>query len=204
MSQLDYPPTILDLIQCLKSLPGIGSRGAERLALWMLNHRQQEAKTLAICIQTTMDCISPCPECGFFVEDGASCPACADPLRDHTLICVVEEPTDILPIERSRAFNGVYHSLGGKLSPLDDIGPEDLRIDVLLQRVDAAGPDCEVILATGSDVEGEATAAYLTELLKKKQCRISRLAQGMPAGSGLEQADPLTLIKALQGRTACQ
>jgi len=132
---------------------------------------------------------------------GVTCSAaCRDEERDSRLICVVEQATDVIPIERSSAYRGLYHCLGGKLSPLDDVEPEDLNIQSLVERV-SRQPDCEVILATGSDVEGEATATYLHHLLKEMDCRISRPAQGLPAGSGLSHADTLTLMKALEGRT---
>lgn len=202
MNALDYPPAVLELVLHLKSLPSIGTRGAERMALWMLQNHREEAASLAKSILETMDTVQHCPECGFFTQGEGLCPACEDPMRDHKLFCVVEQATDILPIERSSAFQGVYHCLGGKLSPLDDVGPEDLNIESLISRVEREG-DCEIILATGSDVEGEATATYLTGILKAKGCRVSRLAQGLPAGSGLVHADALTLMKALQGRTEC-
>lgn len=202
MNSLDYPPVVLELVQHLKTLPSIGTRGAERMALWMIQNHRDEANSLARSIQETMETVRHCLECGFFTQGDELCPACADSLRDHKLFCVVEQATDILPIERSGIFQGVYHCLGGKLSPLDDIGPEHLNIETLLRRVEQQ-TGCEVILATGSDVEGEATATYLTGLLKLKGCRISRLAQGLPAGSGLGHADALTLMKALQGRIEC-
>lgn len=143
--------------------------------------------------------VTPCPVCGFFSTEGEPCVACRDEERDSRLICVVEQATDVIPIERSSAYRGLYHCLGGKLSPLDDVEPEDLNIQSLMERV-SRQPDCEVILATGSDVEGEATATYLHHLLKEMDCRISRPAQGLPAGSGLSHADTLTLMKALEGR----
>ncbi len=202
MNSLDYPPAILELVLHLKTLPSIGTRGAERMALWMLQNNQDKANALAKSIVDTMEAVRHCSECGFFTQGEELCPACADPMRDHKLFCIVEQATDILPIERSSVFQGVYHCLGGKLSPLDDIGPENLNIDSLLARV-ARETDCEVILATGSDVEGEATATYLTSILRGKGCRVSRLAQGLPAGAGLGHADALTLMKALQGRTEC-
>ncbi|MEY5012510.1 MAG: recombination protein RecR, partial [Verrucomicrobiota bacterium] len=128
---------------------------------------------------------------------------CDDPKRDDHLLCVVEQATDVLPLERSGALRGRYHCLGGKLSPLDRVSPEDLRIPQLLQRIDAtlaAGAEIEVVLALGSDVEGEATANYLAEMLRGKNCRLTRIAQGLPAGGGLEHADELTLLRAMQGR----
>ena len=141
----------------------------------------------------------PCPKCGFFsTSDG--CPVCTDPKRDDSLLCVVEQATDVLPLERSGAFKGRYHCLGGRLSPLDNVRPEDLRIEELLDRIGPDGQEIEVILALGADVEGEATAHYLAELLRKRRCKVTRIAQGLPAGGGLENADELTLLRALEGR----
>lgn len=201
MSQLDYPPLVLELISRLKLLPSIGSRGAERMALWLLQGHRGEAEELAGAISRSVEGTRVCSECGFFCE-GDVCVACADETRDRHLFCVVEQATDILPIERSGVYRGLYHCLGGKLSPLDDVEPEDLNIGGLLRRIQSE-PACEVILATGSDLEGEATALYLTSLLKERGCKVSRLAQGLPAGAGLGHADSLTLMKALQGRIEC-
>ncbi len=199
MKAQDYPPPVLELIAQLKRMPGIGSRGAERLALWFLQHGRNEARTLAAALTQASDTISSCPECGFFSCRGERCTACSDPTRDANLLCVIEQPTDVLPIERCGNYRGLYHCLGGKISPLDGIMPEDLSITRLLDRV-RAHPDCEVILAVGSDVEGEATALYLADQLSPLNCRVSRLAQGMPAGAGLGHADAITLMRALEGR----
>ena len=200
MNNLDYPIPVLELVTALKQLPGIGTRGAERMALWMLQGHMGEAEAIARTIGQAAEHVTPCPVCGFFSTEGEPCAACRDEERDSRLICVVEQATDVIPIERSSAYRGLYHCLGGKLSPLDDVEPEDLNIQSLVERV-SRQPDCEVILATGSDVEGEATATYLHHLLKEMDCRISRPAQGLPAGSGLSHADTLTLMKALEGRT---
>lgn len=199
MSQLDYPSDVLDLIAGLKQLPGIGLRGAERMALWLLQNGRDDTEKLAESMIRAVEHIGHCRDCGFFAT-GELCEACSDPARDHSCFCVVEQATDVLPIERSAVYKGLYHCLGGKLSPLDDVEPEDLNIDSLLRRV-REKPGCEVILATGSDVEGEATADYLTGLLRETGCKITRIAQGIPAGAGLGHADALTLMKALQGRT---
>lgn len=199
MKAQEYPPAVLELIASLKRMPGIGSRGAERLALWFLQQGRNDARRLAAALNTSADTIGTCPECGFFAEEGALCTACADAARDNTTLCVVEQPTDVLPIERCGLFRGLYHCLGGKISPLDGVMPEDLAIDKLLSRVKAR-PGCEVILAVGSDVEGEATALYLAEQLAALPCRCTRLAQGMPAGAGLGHADAVTLMRALEGR----
>jgi recombination protein RecR len=154
---------------------------------------------LAKTLQTAKETIRPCPVCGFFAT-AEGCGICDDPKRDERMLCVVEQATDVLPLERSGSFRGRYHCLGGKLSPLDRVSPEDLSIPALLRRVDAASDEIEVVLALGSDVEGEATANYLIELLRGRNCRLTRIAQGLPASGGLEHADELTLIRAMQGR----
>ncbi len=199
MKALDYPPALSELISALKRMPGVGSRGAERLALWFLQSARNEAHSLAAALTSAADSISSCPVCGFFSPQGERCAACSDPERDATLLCVVEQPTDILPIERCGLFRGLYHCLKGKISPLDGVMPEDLTVDRLLSRV-SAHPGCEVILALSSDVEGEATALYLAEALASLPCRVSRLAQGLPSGSSLSHTDALTLAQAFAGR----
>ncbi len=202
MAQADFPEPVKDLIAALKRLPGVGPRSAERIALWILQSPQADAPALAAAIVHAKDTIIACPVCGFFAVQGA-CQLCEDPKRDDRLLCVVEQTTDVLPLERSGAFRGRYHCLGGKLSPLDRVAPEDLRIPALLQRIETAAVDLEIILALGADVEGEATANYLAGLLRGRNCRISRIAQGLPAGGGLEHADGLTLLRALEGRRPC-
>lgn len=199
MKAQDYPAAVLELMMQLKRMPGIGSRGAERYALWFLQHGRQEARQLAAALVQAADTIATCPECGFFAPRGERCTACNDPARDQNILCVVEQPTDVLPIERSGVYHGLYHCLGGKISPLDGVMPEDLAVERLMERV-RSHPGCEVVIAVGSDVEGEATALYLAEQLSVLDCRVSRLAQGMPAGAGLGHTDPLTLMRALQGR----
>ena len=200
MKVQDYPPSVQELIACLKRMPGTGRRSAERLALWFLQRGEGDARALASALTQAVESTAACPECGFFATRGQLCTACSDPARDASLICVVEQATDVLPIERCGFFRGLYHCLGGRISPLDGVMPEDLSLERLLERV-RSHPDCEVILAVGSDVEGEATALYLAEQLAALPCRVSRLAQGMPAGAGLGQADAVTLMRALQGRT---
>lgn len=200
MKRFDYPPAIKTLVAELKRMPGIGPRSAERIALWMIQSRDARPADIARIIAETTQTIHPCPRCGFFATEPL-CDFCADENRDRTVLCVVEQPTDILPLERTGAFRGHYHALGGRIAPLDHVGPEDLRIDALIARVQAESP-AEVILALGSDVEGEATANYLAQLLRGLPVKISRLAQGMPAGGGLEHADELTLSRALAGRTS--
>lgn len=200
MKRAEYPQPLRTLIAELKRLPGIGARSAERIALWMLHSPDAHPASLGNAIAEALARVRPCPLCGFFTES-EPCALCLDPQRDPHLLCVVEHPTDILPIERSGAFHGLYHSLGGKISPLNHVGPDALRIPQLLQRVQTAGPS-EVILALSGDVEGEATSHYLLEALAVSPVRVTRLAQGIPAGAGLEFTDELTLARALSGRTA--
>ena len=198
MKRAAYPPALRALIAELKRLPGIGSRSAERIALWMVQSPDAHPDSLGRAIDSLQASVHPCSICGFFTESDP-CPLCLDPSRDHRQLCLVEQPTDILPLERSGAYHGLYHALGGKISPLDHVGPEALRIPQLLRRLESAPPS-EVILALGADVEGEATAHYLADLLKPFPFTLTRLAQGLPAGSGLEYADDLTLHRALSGR----
>lgn len=199
MSKAQYPGPIQRLILLLKSLPGLGPRSAERLALWLMGRGQPRVPELAAALAQLRDQVAECPDCGFFIERGAACAFCGDSRRNARLLCVVETAADVLRLERSGAFAGVYHVLGGRLSPLDNITPADLRIDSLLRRV-AELRSGEVILALGSDVEGESTAHYLAGLLRPLGVAITRLAQGMPAGGGLEHVDELTLHQALSGR----
>jgi recombination protein RecR len=199
MARADFPEPVTALINEFKRLPGIGPRSAERIAVWLLQSSKADPTSLANAIEAAKSAIVPCPICGFFATS-ESCAICSDARRDPSVLCVVEQATDILPLERSGAFRGHYHCLGGKLSPLDRVSPEDLRINELIERIRSAESATEVILALGSDVEGEATANYLAERLRGRNCRITRIAQGLPAGGGLEHADELTLIRALQGR----
>lgn len=168
------------------------------MALWLLQSSKAQPNALAESIQNAATLVTSCGECGFFATV-EGCPVCSDPARDKAKICVVEQATDVLPIERSGAFKGFYHCLGGKLSPLDNVGPEDLRIAALLRRLEGL-QDIEVILALSADVEGEATASYLEELLAERKSSLTRLAQGLPAGGDLEHADALTVSRAFEGR----
>jgi recombination protein RecR len=195
----DYPAPIRELILQMKSLPGLGPRSAERLVLWFMGRGAGRLSELTAALDQLRERVSHCEECGFFTEKDTECGLCHDPKRQRQILCVVEETSDVLKLERSRSFNGLYHVLGGKLSPLDNIGPGELRITELLQRVNALGVE-EVILAVGADVEGEATASYLADLLQPSGVSVSRLAQGMPAGGGLEHVDEMTLYQALSGR----
>jgi recombination protein RecR len=199
MQRIDYPPLIQQLIHQLRRMPGVGPRSAERMALWIVQRKEARADLIAEAISKTVSGIRACVRCGFFAEAN-QCAICSDPGRDTQSLCVVEQPTDILWLERSGAFRGLYHSLGGRLSPLDHIGPEDLRIDSLVRRVKEDQLQ-EVIFALSLDVEGEATLSYIGELLKLEGVNITRMAQGLPAGSGLETADELTLARAFNGRT---
>ena len=199
MKATHYPLPIRVLVGELKRLPGIGPRSAERIALWMVQSRDARSADIAASIAAVSERIKPCKCCGFFTETEL-CEFCADTGRDKTLLCVVEQPTDMLPLERTGRFRGSYHALGGRISPLEHIGPEHLRVAELIARVREETPK-EVILALGADVEGEATANYLAGLLKEFPVSITRLAQGLPAGGGLEHADELTLSRAISGRT---
>ncbi|HLB33011.1 MAG TPA: recombination mediator RecR [Chthoniobacterales bacterium] len=198
MPYLDYPDSFRELTKQLRRLPGIGPRGAERIALWMFSSPHAHPEYLSEALKNASTQLMSCRLCGFF-SSGPYCSLCSDTNRASKELCVVEMMTDILPLERSGAFHGRYHALGGKLSPLDGVGPEQLRIAELMERVVQEQPP-EVILALGSDVEGEATAHYLAELLEPTGVKITRIAQGLPAGGGVEQADPLTLQRALMNR----
>lgn len=200
MAKIDFPEPVKAMIAELKKLPGIGPRSAERIAAWLLQNKKADPPALAAAVGNAREKIIACPICGFFATREV-CEICADTRREGSGLCVVEQATDVLPLERSGAFKGKYHCLGGKLSPLDRISPEDLRIPQLLRRLDCpAAGKMEVILALGSDVEGEATSNYLADLLRNRNVRLTRIAQGLPAGGGLEHADELTLMRALQGR----
>lgn len=198
MAKLDYPEPLQALIAQFKKLPGVGPRSAERIGLWMMQHKKANSEELEQALSNSRATVSLCGVCGFFTERDR-CQLCEDETRDSSLLCVVEQATDVLPIERSGAFDGYYHCLGGKLSPLDDTRPEDLNISSLVRRLKQAEAG-EVILALSSDVEGEATANYLEPLLVESGWKVTRIAQGLPAGGGLEHADGLTLMRALQGR----
>lgn len=202
MAKADFPEPVRTLVSELKRLPGVGPRSAERIAVWLLQSPKADPAALAKAVVMAQQKVRPCPVCGFFATV-EGCVICDDPKRDARVLCVVEQATDVLPLERSGVFKGRYHCLGGKLSPLDRVSPEDLHIAELLRRVDGSGEEIEVILALGSDVEGEATANYLADLLRGRKCRLTRIAQGLPAGGGLEHADELTLMRAMEGRRSC-
>lgn len=198
MAIIDYPAPVKNLISCLKKMPGIGPKSAERIAVWMIQHGHDLSGNLASALTDATESIGECDVCGFFSTDG--CQICEAQDREPGSLCVVEQPTDVLLLERSGAFKGQYHVLRGKISPLDDVGPDDLRIDELINRL-KTGDFTETILALSADVEGEATANYLADsLLEFESIDISRLAHGISVGGGLESADELTLLRALQGR----
>lgn len=194
----DYPDSFINLTRELRRLPGIGPRSAERIALWLLGGKDARPSQLAAAIALAAETIRPCKRCGFFAVDDL-CEICLQPARAGRELCVVEQATDILPLERSGAFAGLYHALGGRLAPLDHVGPDELRIDVLVRRVSDEKPS-EIILALSADVEGEATTNYLVEILAPLGVPVSRIAHGLPAGGGLEHADQVTLQRALSGR----
>jgi recombination protein RecR len=198
MKRIEYPPALKGLVAELKRMPGVGPRSAERIALWMVQRPEARPQEIGRAIAEVAAQVQPCRQCGFFAE-GERCEICLDPAREGGLLCVVENATDILPIERTGVYRGLYHALGGRISPLDHVGPEQLRIDSLLQRVREGGLT-EVILALAADVEGEATASYLAGLLRELPVAVTRIAQGLPAGGGLEFADELTVSRALSGR----
>jgi recombination protein RecR len=199
LRKTEYPAALRELIGQLRQMPGIGPRSAERIALWMVQSSKGQPEQIARAITDTRTTVHPCSRCGFFATEEL-CDICSDPTRASDILCVVEQPTDILPLEKTSAFRGRYHSLGGRIAPLDHVGPEDLRINQLIERVDTEQFN-EVIFALASDVEGEATTNYIVDLLKGKPVTLTRIARGLPAGGGLESADELTLYQALSGRT---
>lgn len=202
MTRLRFPAEVDGLVGALKRLPGIGPRSASRIAVWLLQQGRAEALEGLSRALEAVEVVRLCPDCGFFASETAPpCAACDPQLRDQHAVCVVEQPTEVLALEQTGQFHGRYHCLGGRLAPLDDIGPEQLRLRPLLDLL-RRGEVRELILATGADVEGEATASWLAELARSllPDLAITRLAQGLPAGAGLEAADPLTLLRALSGR----
>ncbi len=192
------PDSITTLIAALGKLPGVGPRSAERIALHLVQTESGVVKNLAEAIVTARERIQFCATCGALTEK-SPCSTCEDPRRDGSLICVVERAVDILSIEKSGTYRGKFHVLGGKISPLDGVEPEDLRIVELEKRL-TTEPIKEVVIALGTDVEGDATSNYLAKRLARPGLKVSRIAYGLPAGSGLEYADELTLSRALEGR----
>lgn len=192
------PPPIVELIAALRRLPGIGPRSAERLALHLVQSDPDQIKVLASSLVKACEQVQACSICGGLTEQ-QPCRICDDPRRDHSIVCVVERAVDVISIEKAGGFRGVYHVLGGRLSPTSGVGPEDLRIAELEQRL-ATGTVTEVILALPTDVEGDATSHYLGKQISARGVRVTRIAHGLPAGSGLEFADELTLSRAIEGR----
>ena len=192
-----FSPAVENLVAQLSRLPGVGSRTAQRLAFHLLQRPKDEALALAQAIEEVKERVRFCRECGNLTED-ETCAICLDPRRDHAVICVVEQPVDLVSLERTHEYRGLYHVLGGALSPLDGVEPEHLRVDELLGRVERNGV-VEVVLATNPNMTGEATAAYLADRLRGR-VRVTRLASGLPVGGDLEYADEVTLGRALAGR----
>ena len=195
---MDYPAPVARLIDELRKLPGIGPKSAQRIAFHLLRGTRDDSTRLAEAISTLLDGVRACTVC-HAVTDREVCATCSDPARTGRMICVVEEPHDVVSIERTRDYRGRYHVLHGALSQLQGVGPDELRIPSLLDRVRAGGVE-EVILATSPTVEGEATAVYLAGLLKPLGVRVTRIAMGVPVGSDLEWADEVTMAKAMEGR----
>jgi len=193
-----YEGAVQDLIDELGRLPGVGPKGAQRIAFHLLQADSDDVSRLVTALTEVKARVRFCEVCGN-VAEAERCRICADSRRDHTAICVVEEPKDIVAIERTREFRGTYHVLGGAISPIDGIGPDDLRVRELMQRL-ASGEVQEVIIATDPNLEGEATATYLSRLLRDVGLTVTRLASGLPVGGDLEYADEVTLGRAFEGR----
>nr|WP_273399730.1 recombination mediator RecR [Bifidobacterium indicum] len=195
-----YDGAIQDLIDSFAKLPGIGPKGAQRIAFHLLGVDRQSAQDLADAIMTVKEKVRFCEICGNVCET-SPCPICQDPRRDRSVICLVEEPKDVMSIERTGEYRGLYHVLGGAIDPMSNVGPGDLRIPELLQRL-KSGEVKEIILALDPNIEGEATTTYLARLLDPLEITVTRLASGLPVGSDLEYADEITLGRAISGRRA--
>jgi recombination protein RecR len=193
-----YPPTITNLIKNISKLPGIGEKTAERLAMHILRAPRKEAEQLSRSIVEVKEKVRLCKLC-HGLSDDEICKICTDPTRDASLLCVVEQPADMVAMERSGAFSGRYHILSGVLSPMNGVGPEDIRIAELIAKV-KKGQIKEVVLATGTNVEGEATASYIAERLQTYALKVTRIASGVPMGGDLKYVDQVTLKKALEAR----
>ncbi len=194
-----FPPALESLVEQFARLPGIGRKSAQRLAFYILGQPEEAAKAFADALLNAKKSISCCPVCQNLTEGEGPCALCTSPRRDHSVVCVVADPKDVAAMERSREYRGVYHVLHGVISPMNHVGPDDLHIHQLMERVAAGGIE-EVIMATNPDTEGEATAMYLSRLLKPFGVKVTRLAYGIPVGSHLEFADEATLMHALEGR----
>ena len=195
-----YAKPLMRLLEALGKLPGVGPRSAERMAFYLLQTSKEETQQLAQAIVDVRERLRFCEVC-FNLSEAARCRICQDPSRDPSILCVVEESKDVLAIEKTGTFRGLYHVLLGAIAPLDGVGPELLKIEELRQRL-ANGAVQEVIVATDADKDGEATAAYLSKLLREQPIKLTRIASGIPVGSHLEYADQATLARALEGRTA--
>ena len=194
-----FPPALEKMVEQFARLPGIGHKTAQRLAFFVLSLPENEVEQFAQAILEAKRSIALCPVCQNLTEGEGLCPICASPKRDGSVICVVADPRDVAAIERAREYNGRYHVLHGVISPMNHVGPDDLAIKSLVERV-ASGEVKEVIMATNPDTEGEATAMYIARLLKPFDVRVTRLAYGIPVGGHLEFADDATLMRALEGR----
>ena len=195
---ISYAKPLLRLLEALERLPGIGPRSAERIAFYLLRIPKEQTRQLSQAILDVKETLRFCEIC-FNLTESAKCEVCQDPARDASVLCVVEEPKDILAIEKTGAFRGLYHVLLGAIAPLEGIGPELLKIDELFHRLSDSAVQ-EVVLATDADKDGETTAAYLAKLLRLRNVKVTRLASGIPVGSHLEYADQATLTRALEGR----
>ena len=194
-----YAAPVERLIEQLCRLPGIGPKSASRLAFHLLSVPRSDAVELARAIVELKDKVRFCSIC-FNISEGEVCSICSDPRRDESLLCVVEEPRDVTAVERTGRFRGRYHVLGGAISPIDGVGPEELRLEELVRRL-RTGESSEVIVATNPNAEGEATALYLAQLIRPLGIRVTRIASGLPVGGDLEYADEITLGRAMEGRT---
>jgi len=193
-----YPASLKKLVEVLCRFPGIGQKSAQRLAFYLLGCSREEVVAIARAMVEAKDKLTFCPACGSLAEM-EQCSYCSDSRRDQSLLCVVQEPRDVLVLERTGQYRGLYHVLHGALSPLDGIGPEELKLDRLVKRIEDIGIE-EVIIATNPNVEGDATAGYLARLLAPLSVRVTRIAFGLPVGGDIEYADDLTLSRALDGR----
>ena len=194
-----FPAALEKLVEQFARIPGVGRKSAQRMAFFVLSLPDKEAAAFADAITAAKRTIHCCPVCQNLTDADGPCAICASPRRDHSVICVVADPKDVMALERSQEYRGVYHVLHGVISPMNHVGPDDLHIKSLVERV-AAGGVREVIMATNPDTEGEATAMYLSRLLKPFQVKVTRLAYGIPVGSHLEFADDATLMRAMEGR----
>jgi len=194
-----FPPALEELVEQFARLPGVGRKSAQRLAFHVLSLPEEDARAFADAIVAAKSAIHCCPVCQNFCEGEGPCALCSSPKRDRSVVCVVADPKDVVALERSREYPGLYHVLHGVISPMNHVGPDDIRVRELLDRV-GGGEVREVIMATNPDTEGEATAMYLSRLLRPFGVKVTRLAYGIPVGSHLEYADDATLMRALEGR----